>query len=235
MSSIESIIDRQIKRWEVERQVQAEQKEEVVRAREFRPVVTVSRQRGSRGSYVAEKLAERFGYELLHRDLIDRICKSSGYKKRLVASMDEKSRSDFESWLVGVLAGPYVDQSDYTRHLLEVIYSISSLGGVVVVGRGSNFIIGMNRGFHVRVVAPVKERIRNLMTYQNLDNEQAEREIESKDDERKDFVRKYFGKSIDDPLHYDLIINSATVSLDTAIHLIATAAMEKFAQIRAAG
>jgi cytidylate kinase len=234
MSSIESIIDRQIRRWELERQIQGEQREKVAHPREFRPVITVSRQRGSRGSYIAERLAERFGYELLHRDLIDRICKSSGYKKRLVASMDEKSQSDFESWLVGVLSGPYVDQSDYTRHLLEVIYPISSLGGVVVVGRGANFIIGMDRGFHVRVVAPADDRVRNLMTHQKFDSEQAAREVESKDEERSDFIKKYFGKSIDDPLHYDLIINSATVSVDTAIHLIATAGMEKLAQIRAA-
>lgn len=233
MSSIESIIDRQIRRWELERQVQDEQKDKEVRAQDFRPVITVSRQRGSRGSYIAEKLAERFTYALLHRDLIDRICKSSGYHKRIVQSLDEHSRSQLESWFEGVLAGSYVDHGDYSRHLLKVIYSISTLGGVVVVGRGANFIIGMDRGFHVRVVAPAATRVQNLVEFQKLAEGEARREVAAKDEERGNFIRKHFGRSIDDPIEYDLVINSDAIGVDPAVNLIAIAAMEKFDRIRA--
>ncbi|MCK4857762.1 MAG: cytidylate kinase-like family protein [candidate division Zixibacteria bacterium] len=231
MSSVEAIIDRQVRRWELERKAQEEEKTEVAQ-RDLRPVITVSRQRGSRGSYIAERIAERFHYTLLHRDLIDYICKSSGYKRRIVASLDQQTRSQLESWFEGVFAGFYVDHSDYSRHLREVIYSISALGGVVVVGRGANLIVGMERGFHVRVVAPRKQRIRNLITYEKLSEAEAGREVEENDRERREFIRKQLGESIDDPLHYDLVINSEAITNETAINIIAIAAMEKFTKLR---
>jgi cytidylate kinase len=232
MSSIEAIIDRQIRRRELERQVQSEDRADASTTIEFRPLITVSRQRGSRGSYIAAKLAERFGYSLLHRDLIDRICRSSGYQRRIVESLDEHSRSRLESWFEGVIAGAYVDHGDYQRHLLEVIRSISALGGVVVVGRGANFIVGMERAFHVRVVAPHERRVSNLVEYQSIGPDAAEDEVRRKDEERSEFIKKHFGESIDDPLHYDLMLNSSMVEVETATNLIAIAAMEKLEKIR---
>ncbi|MFH2054869.1 MAG: cytidylate kinase family protein, partial [bacterium] len=129
MSSIESIIDRQMRRWELERQIDAGEARRDAPAEHFRPVITVSRQRGSRGSYVAEKLAERFSYTLLHRDLINQICASSGLKRRLVEALDERARSRLEEWFSAVIEGKYVDHSDYIRHLADVINSVSMLGG----------------------------------------------------------------------------------------------------------
>jgi cytidylate kinase len=231
MSSIESIIDRQIRRWELERQVESAEPEGAAPG-QFRPLITVSRQRGSRGSYIAEKLADRFGYTLLHRDLIDRICESSGYKRRIVESLDQRSRSRLESWFSAVIEGKYVDHSDYTRRLGEVIYSIAELGGVVVVGRGANLIVGPKRGFHVRVVAPVDVRRRNLVAFQNLSESEADAEIEAKDRERAEFVKKQLSQNIDSPLLYDLVVNSSHMTVETATGIIATAALEKFESIR---
>ena len=57
------------------------------------PVITVSREHGSGGSRIAELLAKRFDYTLLHRDIIDRICNSSGARRQLVATLDEHAQS----------------------------------------------------------------------------------------------------------------------------------------------
>ena len=46
------------------------------------------------------------------------------------------------SWFDSILVGNYVDSSDYVRALLKVVHSVAQLGGVVMVGRGANFIVG---------------------------------------------------------------------------------------------
>ena len=233
MPSRDTILDRQIRRWESEKAVHV--RERAVRegpAPPRQPVLTVSRQRGTGGTLLAGKLAERFGYTLLHRDVIDRICESSGYKRRIIESLDEHAKSQLQLWFESVLQGTYVDASDYVKHLLEVIYSISTLGGVVVVGRGGNFILGPERGFHVRVVAPREVRVRNLVERERLTERDAARAIEKTDHERAEFVRRVFGRSIDDPLGYDLVINHLSISLDSATSLVAAAAMEKFERMR---
>jgi cytidylate kinase len=233
MPSIDHILDRQVRRWEAEKVAQAREPGSHDRpGATIQPILTVSRQRGSGGTLLAERLAERFGHTLLHRDVIDRICESSGYHRRIVESLDEHARSQVQLWVESVLQGAYVDASDYLRALLEVIYSVSQLGGVVVVGRGANFILGHERGFHIRVVAPIEMRVRNLTEREGLAERDALREIERSDRERTEWVRKACGRSIDDPLGYDLIINQLSVSRETATTLVAAAAQEKFERMR---
>lgn len=235
MPSIDRILDRQVRRWEAEKVAHVHEHGSHDQPRvTVQPILTVSRQRGSGGTLLAERLAERFGYTLLHRDVIDRICESSGYQRRIVASLDGHARSQLQLWVESVLQGAYVDASDYLKALLEVIYSISQLGGVVVVGRGSNFILGHERGFHIRVVAPREVRVRNLAERERLAERDALREIEKSDHERTEWVRKACGRSIDDPLGYDLVINQLSISMESATRLVAAAAQEKFERLRAA-
>jgi cytidylate kinase len=233
MTSMDHILDRQIRRWELERAARDQQggsREKPGTLVEL--VLTVSRQRGSWGTILAERLAERFGYTLLHRDIIDRICASSGYKRRIVESLDGHAKSQLRLWFESMVQGTYVDASDYVKALFEIIYSISHLGGVVVVGRGANFILGPERGFRLRIVAPRDVRVRNLMTHEGHSEKDALREIERCDRERAEFVRKVYGRSIDDPLGYDLVINHISISMEAATSLVAAAAQEKFEKLR---
>ncbi len=232
MTSIETIIDRQLRRWELESGIRAAELTVKEIQQRHQPVITISRQRGSGGTLIANKLAERFNYTLLHRDIIDRMVESTGYKRRLIEALDEHSQSRMETWFSAMVAGHYVDGSDYARHLYEIIFSISQLGGVVVIGRGANFIIGHDLGFHIRVVAPRDQRIRNLVRFEGLSEKDATRDVDASDHERSEFVKRTFGKSIDDPLYYDLVINHLTVSIESATSLISAAAMEKFAALR---
>lgn len=231
MASIELIIDRQIRRWELQKSLE-ETHSGLARSIHIpKPMITISRQRGSGGTLIAERLAQRFNYTLLDRDIIDRICATSGYKRRIVESLDEHSRSQMEMLFESILTGKSIDLGDYARHLLEIIFSVSRLGGVIVVGRAANFIIGGSRGFHLRVIASPATRIANLIEREKLTTDQARHEVESTDRQRVEFVRQLVGKSIDDPAHYDLVLNMDWVSLETAVNLIANAAMDKFERL----
>jgi len=228
MSSIEALINRQFKKWEVERKsrLEAEKNGEIP---ESKPIVTVSRQRGSQGSYLAEKLAEKLGYQLLHREIIDEICNSSGYRRQIIESLDAKVRSQIELWFEGVFKGMYIDASDYFRQLYKVIMSISKLGGVVVVGRGAGHMLSREQGIQFRVIAAKPKRIENLINFQGFSQEDAEKEIERLDKERAGFVRNNFGRDIDDPSVYDLIINTTYLGIEETVRIAEAAINSKMA------
>jgi cytidylate kinase len=183
-------------------------------------IVTVSRQRGSRGSYLARRLAERLDYQLLHREVIDEICNSSGYRRQVIESLDDKTRSNIELWFEGLIKRQYVDASGYFKHLLKVIRSFAEYSGVVVVGRGANFILGARQGYHIRVIAEHDTRRHNLVKYQGLSEKKAEQDIRSSDRERADFIRSNFNRDIDDPAAYDLVINSTHTEIDRALEMV---------------
>lgn len=216
--SIDKLIERQVGRWNLERQKRLEAEKNGEKP-VIRPIVTISRQRGSRGRHLAEKLAEKLGYELLHREVIDKICESAGYRRRIIESLDDKVRSRIELWFDGVFRGPYIDSTDYFRHLYKVIMSIAEHGGVVVVGRCANFILAHDQGFHIRVVCALPTRIGNLIRYQNFTRDQAEKEIKEFDRSRAELVRRNFRREIDDPQAYDLVINTTSIDIENAVRL----------------
>jgi cytidylate kinase len=217
VTSIEAIINRQFLRWDQRQQTRPLAP---VEAAKPLPIVTVSRQSGSRGSYFASRLAQKLEYQRIHREVIDAICESSGYRTRMVSALDNHFRSNLEVMVESVITGQSFDNSDYMRHLVRVLLSMSQLGGVVVVGRAANFILGPRRGFHIRVVCPIGRRIDNLVEYKQMTIDEARARIESTDAERARFVQSVFDADIDDPLRYDLVINAEYIDVE---ELVATA------------
>jgi len=213
MSSIDAIINRQFGIWERQKLQSSADDPRI----EPLPIITVSRQKGSRGSYFASRLAERLGYQRLHREVIDAICQSSGYRKRVIESLDQHVRGDLDLAVESIITGQSVDHSDYVRHLVKVILSMARLGGVVVTGRGANFILGLSRGVHFRLVAPNESRVKFLMKYDQLHHADALTAIDQTDRERREFVRKLFDKDIDSPQYYDVVFNSALIDIEEMI------------------
>ncbi len=231
MTSIDAIINRQLLRWELERK-QAE--ENPAKAPRPAPIVTISRQTGSRGSYFGSRLAQKLNYQRLHREVIDAICKTSGYRKRVIESLDQNFRNELQVMVESLFTGQAVDHVDYLRHLGNVVLSMSRLGGVVLMGRGGNFILGPKRGLHIRVVCPREKRIENLIKYKDYTEKEAIKEIDISDTQRKDFIRKLFNADTDSPLHYDLMMNSALIDVEEMVDTAVTALhakMDKLAHL----
>ena len=216
MTSIEAIINRQFLRWEQEQKVQP--RLEPLKELPL-PIVTVSRQSGSRGSYFASRLAQKLGYQRIHREVIDAVATSSGYRTRLLEALDEKFRSELEVLVESVLTGQSVDNVDYANQLCKVVLSMSRLGGVVLVGRGGNFILGSKRGFHIRFVCPLEKRVHNLITYKSITEEEAREYIRESDAHRSRFVKSVFGVDIDNPLYYDVVINAEYIDVEELVSM----------------
>ncbi len=229
MTSIESLINRQILKWETERRSALEHAAESPRPTP--PIITVSRQAGSRGSYLASRLAQKLGYLRIDREAIDAICSHSGYVKRIVESLDDRNRSELALLVEGVFAGQMVDHSDYFRHLYQVTVSMSRLGGVILMGRGGNFILGPNQGLHLRVVAPHATRVDNLVRYRNLAAVHAKEYIAKSDSDRRQFILRQFNADIDDPSRYDLIINTALLDVEELTAMISVALKAKMSKL----
>ena len=95
---------------------------------------------------------------------------------------------------------------------------------LVIGGRGSQFILKEYPGsLHVFVVAPLEVRVKRVMHDLNLDQEAARQEIASFDSSRREFTKRHFQAEREDPLHYDLVINTERLSFDAAASSIISA------------
>lgn len=228
MKAIEALVDQQIKRWDLERRARIEQPPIEISV-ETGPVITISRQRGSGGSLVALRLAALTGFSHFNREIIDSVSREIGIQKRLVETLDESVRSGFQLWVDGIIRGRLVDSSDYMQSLVKIIGTVIKHGKAIIVGRGANFIADPHTAFNIRIVADEKFRINSLMSRREMSQDEAKREIEENDELRRKFIRNYFGNDIDDPLIYDMVINSTHFEIDQIAGMILANYPLKFA------
>ena len=86
----------------------------------------------------------------------------------------------------------------------------------------------MDNCFHVRLIASEEDKISHVMEIYNLSRREAVDYIKKEDENRKEYISHYFHKDVEDPLLYDFVINTSTVSHEEAADLITNFVMNKF-------
>jgi hypothetical protein len=117
-----------------------------------------------------------------------------------------------------------LEDTSYLAGLESVIKELAKNRSIVIRGRGSQFILrGYPGAFHVLVVAPLELRVKRVMERQKLSEAAARKEIARFDSSHREFIKRYFKADLEDPIHYDLVINSAYFSFEAAADIIVNA------------
>ncbi len=110
-----------------------------------------------------------------------------------------------------------VGDTSYVKALEVVIRELANGPPLVIRGRGSQIILKDHPGaLHVLVVAPFEVRLDRVMHDHAIDGEAARREISHFDTSRHEFVKRYFQADVEDPLLYDLVLNTGRLSFEAA-------------------
>jgi len=197
-----------------------------------RRVITISRQAGSGAHVVADELVARLQagerpgsppWTVFDRDLVDRVLEDHDLPARLAEFMPEDRVSGIAD-SVDELFGVRPSSSTLVRKTADTILRLAELGNVVLIGRGANIITRkLDYAFHVRLVGSLERRIRYVQGYLDLSPQAAAHHVREEDLGRKRYVKKYYGKDIDDPLLYHLVVNTDLVPYVEAGRIIAQA------------
>jgi len=176
-------------------------------------IITISREMGSGGIPIAHKAAERLGYELIDGEALRAAAPDYGLSNEDLEQADEKPPA-FVSGLDEKLA---VD-----LHQIELIILEKALkGNVIVYGRGGqDLLINVPNVFRVRIVRPFKQRVESWAEREWIDPDYARLLVRKSDQQRAGFIKYYFDRDWDDPLNYDLIINTEKLGEAMAVELI---------------
>jgi cytidylate kinase len=122
------------------------------------------------------------------------------------------------------LFGLHPPSSTLVRKTADTILHLTELGNVILIGRGAAVITsGVPNVFHVRLVAPLEKRIEYLAETLKLSPRKARDFVSGEDRGRQRYLKKYFGRDIDDPLLYHLVINTYLVGYEASARAIAEA------------
>lgn len=217
--SLVDLVDAQVRRSELAGRALEQETVEPVRA--WETVITISRQLGSGGRRVAEKLSEMLGYSIWDAELVDAIARDAHVQRSLVANFDEHLVSEIDV-LVRHLAGePRIGGFQFKHHLTRALLQISRLGSAIILGRGAHLVLP--KALNVRIVASDQVRVQNMAEFEALTPQEAEKRIAASDRDRADFAKRTWGRDWADPLAYDLVLRMDEFSHEQASQIIISA------------
>jgi cytidylate kinase len=182
-------------------------------------IITIEREYGSGAPKIAERLADKIGWKLWDQLLTSEIARLAECDRSQVEQREERMDPLYYRLLKSVLRGSFEGSLNVHRLKLldadtifkvteKVVQKAAAEGNCVLVGRGSAFFL-RNRedALHVFLFAPDEDKLRRLVEG-GMNKAEAAQLIDTVDQDRADFIKKYFGQIWPDRHLYHLMINT---------------------------
>jgi cytidylate kinase len=210
------------------------------------PVVTIRGQLGSGAPEIGKRVAEHLEIDYVDREIIAEVAARLDYPKRKIEAKEmpagtlrgriaEALKHNYPTVGGGSGLGTPIpmylpswetplDDPSYLAGLEAVIRELATSQAIVIRGRGSQFILkGYPGSLHVLVIAPLETRVARIMQSQKLGEKEAKQEITRFDTSRHEFIKRFFKAELEDPINYDLVINTQYLDIEAATSIIADA------------
>jgi cytidylate kinase len=103
----------------------------------------------------------------------------------------------------------------YQIALKQVVIQKAEKGNVVIVGRASQMILKeFPDCLHVRVIASLDTRIKNIQNTKKVSEKAAFAQIQESDRYRQNFIKRFYSVDWNDPALYDLTINTDNFEIE---------------------
>ena len=182
-------------------------------------VVTVSREYGSGGRYVAKLLSEKLGVKFYDKEIVTKLAEETGLSEEYIEENEQKRGilSTLENDQVTGLS----NKDELFIKETELIKKLARKDSCVIVGRCADFILKNNRNVvKVFVYSDMEDKIKRATKFYGLDKEKAEKEIKNIDKQRANHYKYYTEREWKEYSNYDICINSDTFGVEKSADII---------------
>ena len=195
-------------------------------------VITISRQFGAGGKTLGEMVAKELGYTFADNQIIQMVAETANVSPHWVESIEKEagtrlnkiiSRMVSRGLIDRVLKDErgYIDEEIYLDYVIVIISQIAEEGDVVILGRGSQYILNDHpEAFHILLIDTEENRIKFMMENYDLSQKEAAKIINNEDKRRINFYRKLGKQNYDDPGLYHLVLNMNRLSMKKAVGIV---------------
>jgi cytidylate kinase len=208
---------------------QIENRAKAFETEQIAPTICFSRKIGVGVLEIAEKVAEKIGYRVADRLIIEQITADSKMSEKTLEFFDERYPGSVREFAKLLFGEKSFILSDYIRKLLSAVFALAESEPTIFVGRGTHLILPRDRVLAIRCISSKEFRIKRVADILNQTEVSAEKHLNQADKEQRDFFKKAFGKKDALPNEFDLILNCDYLSNpDWAAEIVFKAFTEKF-------
>lgn len=201
--------------------------EKITEAKENKNIIiTIAREYGSGGHQLGEMLSKELGIKLYDKEFIGMAAKRSGMDENFIAR-NEQSIPSF--WLKCIMSKNSEQplegslSSDDVLFVAEskIIQELAEKEPCIIVGRCADFILqDYPKVLKVFCYSDIENAVSRCISEYGIKRENAESEIRRINRNRIHHYEYYTGRKWGEPHHYNLMLNTGTISLETACQLI---------------
>lgn len=193
-------------------------------------IITISRQFGSGGREIAEKLSEKLGVRYYDKELISLAAKESGIDPEVFNNVDERAAN---SLLYSLSLGLYSFGGNFSPmdgmpvndklYILQhkIIRQIAQDAPCIIVGRCADYILREKKNLvRIFIYADLDYRVKRAIEKKDVNKSKAEQVVLKTDKSRANYYNFYSGKKWGLTENYDLCINRSKLTAEQAVDVI---------------
>lgn len=195
-------------------------------------VITISRQFGAGGRTLGKMIADELGYVFADSDVIQKIAEAANVSPHWVETVEREAGGTLSRVITKMVSKPlvdrilagergYIDEKLYLDYLVVIIAQIAEEGNVIILGRGSQYILNDHPdAFHILLINDLENRKKFMMERYDLSEKRASQVVTSEDKRRRNLYQKLGKTDYDNSALYHLVLNMSKVSLQQAVKIM---------------
>ncbi len=198
------------------------------------PVVTISREYGCSGKYLADKLAYRLQQEgrgeekkgkwqVISKEVLEHSAKALEIDPSQIEYVFKYEKKSAIDEILRALSFKYYKSDRKIRNTIKkVIYNFGESGNAIILGRGGSAITqDIDKSVHIRLIAPVNWRTEVIKKRFRLTNTKKTKDYVLDIDKKRSELRSEMagGVTVDDT-HYDIIFNTANFTYNQMVQIV---------------
>jgi Cytidylate kinase-like family len=191
--------------------------------------VAVSREAGARGGTIGRRVGRKLGWQVYDQELLEHVAQLSTFQQSLTSDLTPAAAAWVDERLRGLLDRGQLDPNPTIVNLARLGLCLGAHGQVVLIGRGTGFLLPGPTTVHARLVAPLHDRVAYMAQHLRLTPEEARQRVRLRDERRNEFLTTYLHRNPADACCYDLVLNTSGLGEELCAELIVQAVRAKAA------
>ena len=199
-------------------------------------VIAISRTMGAEGESVGSAVAERLGFRFVDEDIVAEAAAKQQLEPALVADaerrqplvqrlLEELGSADWSYPGLVTSRPDLVTKTEDMRSLIcEAIHETAEQGNVVIFAHAASIALAGRDGLlRVLLTASPDVRARRLANG-GMSDADAAKEVKASDRDRADYLKRFYQIEVEQPTHYDLVVNTDRLTPEETANVVAAAA-----------
>lgn len=199
------------------------------------PIITISREFGSGGHSIGEKVAKALDIPFYDSEIVDQVARRSGYTKAVINEQGEYTDKMSKWFSLSAASAMYFEspQDEIFRAQKRVIIDCAQNGPCVIVGRCADYILGQHEQptLNVFIHSDMEHRIARVLQRYGETDVNIKKRLEKKDRDRKTYYKYYTNREWGKYTNYHLNLDSGYLGEDVCVDMIVTAAQKRAEQM----